>query len=99
MTYVYTRESLASLFRAAADALQTPSEPAKPSAPGGGGFDYAQALETYVTDHSHQLGNLAAWCRKKYAAEPTPAKAKSLLAYAQKQVEMVKANPGPEPRV
>jgi hypothetical protein len=94
MTYVYTRESLASLFRAAADALQTPtSEPSVSSS----ALDYAESLEAYLSAHSHDLGNLTKWCRSKYAAEPSQAKAKSLLAYAQKEVARIKAQPVREP--
>ena len=106
MTTVYTREALASLFRSAADLLitggslpegrgngQTTGKPAlnQPR------LDYGQALDEYLKAHSHELGTLAGWCRKKYEVEPTETKAKSLLQYAQRQVAQGKNTPGPEP--
>lgn len=91
-TMTFTRETLAALFQAAAAALAgsvsetTRAEPAQE-------MNYPQALEIYINAHSRELGTLAGWLRKKYSAEPTPAKAKSLLTYAQKQIDQMRADP------
>ena len=88
----FTKDTLVSFFRAAAEAIQNAEE----EGPQGGplpGTDYPVALENYVKAHGKELGTLANWIRKKYSSEPTPAKAKSLLTYAIKQVEQGRAEP------
>lgn len=91
-TMVFTRETLASLFQAAAEALRVPTQ--GEADPGlRPGSDYIQALEIYINAHSRELGTLAGWLKKKFAAEPTQAKAKSLLSYAQKQIDNMRSDP------
>jgi len=92
-TMVFTRETLASLFRAAAEALQSPGQGEVENTGLKPGSDYAQALEIYINAHSKELGTLAGWLKKKYSSEPTQAKAKSLLVYAQKQIGNMRGDP------
>lgn len=97
-TMTFTKDTLASFFRAAADAIQFSETPASSASPSPlPGTDYPAALENYIQAHSRELGTLVGWLRKKYTAEPTPAKAKSLLTYAMKQVEQGRAEPAGAP--